>query len=131
MKFRAVIRKDGTIATEATENGRTLASSAYKMKETTAPNGKEAPLLVPLDEAIKPYHGVTIRMLRARINGGLLPAVKIGRAYFVAPTDVAALLPPKLLATPTPKRKRRPRARESRASSDRPASSRARGDADP
>jgi hypothetical protein len=45
-------------------------------------------------------------MLRARINGGQLPAVKMGRAYLVAPADVAALLTPKLLVTPTVKRKR-------------------------
>ena len=106
MKFKAVIRKDGTIVADAMEGGRRIASSVYKIPQRNAPKPEIAPFLVPLDEAIKPHHSVTVRMLRARINGGLLPAVKIGRAYLVAPTDVAALLTPKLLATPTPKRKR-------------------------
>jgi hypothetical protein len=106
VKLRAVIRKDGTIATDATEGGRHLVSSVYKVMQIGGRTGAEEPLLVPLDEAVRPYHGVTVRMLRARINGGLLPAVKMGRAYLVSPSDVAALLTPKLLATPATKRKR-------------------------
>jgi hypothetical protein len=70
------------------------------------PRSARLPLLVPLDEAVEPYHGVTVRMLRDRINAGQLPAVKIGRRYLVSPADIAAMLVPRLLATSRPKPKR-------------------------
>jgi hypothetical protein len=78
MKLTAVIRKDGIIVTDAVEDCR-VASSVLKMKESVVPNVKDAPFLAPLDEAVRPYHGVTVRMLRARISSGLLPTMKIGR----------------------------------------------------
>ena len=52
--------------------------------------------LVTLTDAIRPYRGVSLRMIRTWIATGRLPATKLGRAYLVAPSDVAALLTPKL-----------------------------------
>jgi excisionase family DNA binding protein len=40
--------------------------------------------------------GVTRRQLRAQITRGRLPAVKVGRSYLVAPSDLDALYAPRL-----------------------------------
>jgi hypothetical protein len=42
VKFKAVIRKDGTIVTDAIENGRVLASNVWRIKEGPACNADEA-----------------------------------------------------------------------------------------
>jgi excisionase family DNA binding protein len=70
--------------------------------------------LVTLDEAIRPYKGVSLRMIRGWIACGRLPATRLGRAYLVAPSDVAALLTPKLRAVPDRQRRETPTERAER-----------------
>lgn len=64
-------------------------------------------VLMPIAEAIKPYRGLTVRMVIRLIHDGRLAATKIGRGYLVDPADVAALLRPTL---------RQPKARPARES---------------
>jgi excisionase family DNA binding protein len=59
-----------------------------------------SPSLLTLDEAIAPYRGVTIPMVRAWIRRGELPAVRAGRGYLVDPADLAARLRPTLRTPP-------------------------------
>ncbi len=61
--------------------------------------------LVPLEIAIRPYVGVSRRMVRAWIASGRLAAVKVGRAWLVEPGALQALLQPKL-QPPRPRRVR-------------------------
>jgi len=75
--------------------------------EASAHNLDGVPRLVPLDEAMRPYRGVTRRMLQCWVRTGRLPAVRAGRGYLVSPADLASLLTPKL---------REPKARKPRES---------------
>jgi excisionase family DNA binding protein len=52
--------------------------------------------LVTLAAALAAYPGVSLRTGRALIASGRLPAAKIGREYFVDPSDVANLFKPVL-----------------------------------
>ena len=63
---------------------------------TTEPD----PELVPL-EVIARRYSVTVRAVRSARRRGVLPAVKVGRAWMVRPADAAALYAPKVAALPT------------------------------
>jgi hypothetical protein len=54
------------------------------------------PALVTIPEAIRPFHGVTVPMVRAWIRRGELPSVKAGKAHLIDPRDLAARLRPAL-----------------------------------
>jgi len=72
------------------------------------------PSLLPLEEALAPYRGVSVRSARALIASGRLPAAKVGRAYLVAPDDLARLLAPVLRAPVGAQRGEGPNARADR-----------------
>jgi excisionase family DNA binding protein len=73
-----------------------------------------AAALITLDAVCALYQGVSKRTLRALIARGSLPASKIGRAYFVAPADVAQLFAPTVRAPAGARHAESPSAREDR-----------------
>jgi hypothetical protein len=54
------------------------------------------PALVTITEAIEPYRGVTVAMVRAWCRQGRLPFVRAGKRNLLDPRDLARLLAPKL-----------------------------------
>ncbi len=63
------------------------------------------PVLVTISEAIKPYRGVSIKMVRAWIRRGELAAVRAGRNYLIDPRDLANRLTPRLQTPKAPKKR--------------------------
>jgi excisionase family DNA binding protein len=60
----------------------------------TARTTTSVPALLPLEDALAPYPGVSIRTARALVASGRLPAVRIGKGYHVRPADLADLFRP-------------------------------------
>jgi excisionase family DNA binding protein len=69
------------------------------------------PALCPIDQAIVPYAGVTVPMVRAWIRRGELPAVRAGKSYLIDPRDLALRLTPKLRPRKEGKKRETPTAR--------------------
>jgi hypothetical protein len=94
----------------------TIREGLKTMKDTLKPgNGAQSPhMLVTLETARKPYESVSVRILRAMIARGDLPATKIGRNLMVSPADVAALFAPKLRQVPSRPRRETPKQRADR-----------------
>jgi excisionase family DNA binding protein len=60
----------------------------------------QTPRLTTIEDAIRPYCGLSVAMLRAWIRRGKLPATRAGKGYLIDPRDLADLLRPTLRPSP-------------------------------